>query len=67
MSYGVVHRCNSDLELLWLWCRLAAVAPIQPLAWECPYASGAAPESQKKKEENTEAHLFTSQNVSRDS
>ena len=28
--------------LLWLWLRLAAVAPVQPLAWELPYASGAA-------------------------
>ena len=28
--------------LLWLWCRPAAVAPIGPLAWELPYASGAA-------------------------
>ena len=25
-----------------LWCRLAAAAPIQPLAWELPYAAGAA-------------------------
>ena len=31
-----------DPELLWLWCRSAAAAPIQPLAWEPPYASGAA-------------------------
>ena len=23
-----------------LWCRPAAVAPIQPLAWELPYAAG---------------------------
>ena len=23
---------------MWLWCRLAAVALIQPLAWELPYA-----------------------------
>ena len=23
-----------DLELLWLWCRLAAGAPIPPLTWE---------------------------------
>ena len=22
--------------LLWLWCRLSAVAPIRPLAWELP-------------------------------
>ena len=38
-----------DLVLLWLWCRPAAVAPIQPLAWELPYAVGAALKSQKKK------------------
>ena len=25
-----------------LWCRPAATAPIQPLAWESPYAVGAA-------------------------
>ena len=31
-----------DPALLWLWCRLAAVALIPPLAWEPPYASGAA-------------------------
>ena len=30
--------------MLWLWCRLAATAPIQPLAWEPPYAVGAAQE-----------------------
>ena len=27
-----------DPALLWLWCRPAAIAPIQPLAWEPPYA-----------------------------
>ena len=27
---------------LWLWCRTAAVAPIQPLAWEPSGAVGAA-------------------------
>ena len=26
-----------DLALLWLWCRPAAAAPIQPIAWEPPY------------------------------
>ena len=31
-----------DLALLWLWCRLAVVALIRPLAWEPPYAMGAA-------------------------
>ena len=29
-----------DLALLWLWHRLAAVAPIRPPAWEPPYAPG---------------------------
>ena len=33
---------------LWLWCRPAAVAPIQALAWELPYASGGTPSPQKK-------------------
>ena len=28
--------------MLWLWYRLAAVAPIQPLAWEPPYAESVA-------------------------
>ena len=31
-----------DPALLWLWCRPAATAPIQPLAWEFPYAIGGA-------------------------
>jgi len=48
MSCGVGHRCGSDLVLLWLWCRLVATAPIQPLAWETPYATGAALEKAKK-------------------
>ena len=49
MSYSVGCRCSSDLTLLWLWCRLAAVAPVRPLAWEPPYAAGAALKRQKKK------------------
>ena len=36
------HKCGSDLALLWLWCRPAAAVPIQPLAWELPYAAGVA-------------------------
>ena len=34
--------------LLW-WCRPAAAAPIQPLAWELPYAAGAALRRKEKK------------------
>ena len=39
-----------DLALLWLWCRPEAIAPIQPLAWEPPYAAGVALKSKKEKE-----------------
>ena len=42
VSCGVCHRRGSDVALLWLWCRLEAVAPILPLAWEPPYAMGVA-------------------------
>ena len=31
-----------DPSLLWLWCRPAATASIQPLSLELPYAVGAA-------------------------
>ena len=34
---------------LWLWCRPAATAPIQPLPWEPRYAEGAALKRPKKK------------------
>ena len=34
--------------MLWLWRRLAATAPIQPLAWELSYAAGTAQEMAKK-------------------
>ena len=50
MRCGVGHRQGSDLGLLWLWlwCRPAATALIQPLALEPPYAMGAALKRQKK-------------------
>ena len=48
MSCGVGRRRGSDPELLWLWRRPAATALIGPLAWEPPYAAGAAQEMAKK-------------------
>ena len=48
MSCGVGHRHGLDPVLLWLWCRPAASAPIGPLAWEPPYAVGAALEKAKR-------------------
>ena len=50
MSCGVGHKRDSDPELLWLWLRPAAVAPISPLAWEPPYATGANEKKKKKNE-----------------
>ena len=47
-SCGVCHRRCSDSELLWLWCRLEATAPIRPLSWETPYAMGVAQEMAKR-------------------
>ena len=43
-------RWAKDLALLWLWSRPAATALIQPLAWEFPYAMGAAPKRPKKQQ-----------------
>ena len=42
MSCGIGHRHSSNPALLWLWHRPVARAPIQPLAWELPYAVGVA-------------------------
>ena len=50
VSCGVGHRRGLAPALLWLWCRLAAIALIRPLAWELPYAAGVALKRQKKKE-----------------
>ena len=47
MSCGAGHRRGSDHELLWLWHRLVATAPIGPVPWEPPYAEGMALERQK--------------------
>ena len=44
---GVGRRHGSDLVWLWLWHRPAATAPIRPLAWEPPYAAGAALKTKK--------------------
>ena len=46
MSCGVGHR--HGLDLVWLWHRVAAIAPIRPLAWEPPYAVCSALKKRKK-------------------
>ena len=49
VNCGVGCRLDLDLVLLWLWCRLTAVAPIRPLVWELTYAVGAALKKAEKK------------------
>ena len=51
-----------DPALLWLWCRPVVTAPIRPLAWEPPYAAGAALKKTKRpkiKIKRTEASIFS--------
>ena len=48
MSCGVCHRCGLDPTLLWLWHRPTAIALIQALPWELPYAAGAILRRKKK-------------------
>ena len=38
-----------DQVLLWLWHRPAATAPIQPVAWKLPHATGVALKKQINK------------------
>ena len=45
-----------DPALLCLWCRPAAAAPIRSLAWDSPYATGAA---LKKTKRHTHTHTHT--------
>ena len=57
MSRGVGRRRRSDPALLWLWHRPVATAPIRPLAWEPPYAVGAAQRNSKKKKKKIKEQM----------
>ena len=48
-SCSIGCRSSLDLVLPWLWHRPSAADPVQPLAWELPYAAGAAPKRKKIK------------------
>ena len=58
MSCGVGHRHGSDPVLLWLWYKPVATAPLGPLAWELPYAVGAALKKKKRKKKEKNIHIF---------
>ena len=51
MGCGVGQKRGSNPELLWLWRRPVATAQIRPLAWEAPYAAGAALEQAKRQKQ----------------
>ena len=61
MSCGVVLRNSLYPELLWLWYRLAAEAPICPLAWELLCTTGAALKEKRKKEKTNQTENLEKQ------
>ena len=65
MSCGVGRRRGSDLSWLWLWLwhRPAATVLIQPLAWELPYATGAALKRQKTKKKKNYGQTAGPKNI----
>ena len=58
----VGHRHGLDPALLWLWRRLANAVPIRHLAWEPPYATGAALKRQKRQKKNLKTSVHQSHN-----
>ena len=53
MSCGIGPRCSSDSLLH----RPVAAAPIQPLAWELPYAVGVALKNKNRTKQNENSHV----------
>ena len=58
MSCCVGRRRGLDPMLLWLWRRPVATAPIGPLGWESPCASGAGLKKQKTKKKKKKKKLM---------
>ena len=64
MNCSVGFRHGLDLVLLWLWCGLAAIVPIQPLAQELPYVVGAALKKKKERKKEKEiSEMFPSNSL----
>ena len=53
-----LNQWVKHLALLWLWCRLAAVALIGRLAWELPHAAGMALKTKNKQANKSHAKLI---------
>ena len=58
MNCGVGRRRGSDPALLWPWHGPVAIAPIGPLAWEPPYAAGAALERAKRQKKKKSISIY---------
>ena len=56
LSCDVGCRHGSDPEFLLLWYRLADAAPVQPLAWELPYAMAVALKKAKQNKKKRNDH-----------
>ena len=65
MSCCVGHRHGSDLALLCLWCRPAAVAPIGPLAWGEGREWGPKKKKKKKWNGNSQFNYWPSEVASK--
>ena len=63
VSCGVVCRHGSDPTLLWLWRWPVATASIGPLAWEPPYAAGAALEKAKRQKINKQTNKNSAEHL----
>ena len=49
---------GSQVAVLWLWCWPATTAPFRPLAWEPPYATGAALKKKRPKKKKQKPVFF---------
>ena len=66
MSCGVGCRHGLDPALLWLWRKLVAAAPIQPLAWEYPYPVSEALKSKNKQTKNSQIRSYFTLELDKD-
>ena len=62
MNCDVGQRRGLDHTLLWLWHRLAVAALIRLLAWELPYAQGAALKSKNRSSRRGSAEMNLTRN-----
>ena len=56
ISCGVDQRSCSDPTMLWLWCKLASVALIRPLAGKLRNEESEAQKQKKKKKKKKKVH-----------